>query len=131
MGSIKAFPSCEHHLSSFSSHCCVFNLKAFVLRVRYRQGRNHFFKLGGPIPWSRVLLSFYRKIDRSTLGVVGYIITLCSSKCYVKVGGPSKFWRSPEPPSTSSGCAHEYRYVRLDRHCRSTVNTASACKQLK
>jgi len=44
------------------------------------QGRNHVFKVGGQIPWSRVLLSFYRKkIDRSTqFGAVGYIITLYS-----------------------------------------------------
>ena len=25
------------------------------------QGRNHVFKVGGPVPWSRVLLPFYRK----------------------------------------------------------------------
>jgi len=61
-------------------------------KVRYgvvcRQGRNHVFKVGGPIPWSRVLLPFYRKIDRSThqFGAVGYI-TLYSSKGYVKSWG--------------------------------------------
>jgi len=50
------------------------------------QGFNHVFKVGGPIPWSRVLLPFYRKkLDRSTqFGAVGYIITLYSSKTYVK-----------------------------------------------
>ena len=46
-----------------------------------------------------VLLPFYRKkLDRSTqFGAVGYIITLYSSKSYVKVGGPSKFWGGPDP----------------------------------
>jgi len=41
------------------------------------QGRNHIFKVGGPVPWSRVLLPFYRKkIDRFTqFGAVGNIIT--------------------------------------------------------
>jgi len=50
------------------------------------QGRNHVFKVGGPIPWSRVLLPFYeKKLDRSTqFGAVGYTITLYSSKSYVK-----------------------------------------------
>ena len=56
----------------------------------YVQGRNHVFRVGGPIPCSRVLLPFYRKkLDRSTqFGAVGYIITLCSSKSYVKSSGP-------------------------------------------
>ena len=73
-------------------------------QVTQFQGHNHVFKVGGPIPWSRVLglLSFYRKkLDRSTqFGAVGYIITLYSSKSYVKS------WRSvqilgrsgPPPP---------------------------------
>ena len=56
---------------------------------QHYQGRNHVFKVGGPIPWSRVLLPFYRKkLDRSTqFGAVGYIITLYSSKSYVKSWG--------------------------------------------
>ena len=45
---------------------------------------NQVFKAGGPILWSRVLLPFYRKIDRSTqFGAVGYIMTLYSPKSYV------------------------------------------------
>ena len=28
----------------------------------YNQGRNHVFKVGRPIPWSKILLPFYRKI---------------------------------------------------------------------
>jgi len=53
------------------------------------QGRNQVFKVGGRISWSRVLLPFYRKkFDRSTqFGAVGYIITLDSSKSYVKSWG--------------------------------------------
>ena len=34
-----------------------------------RQGRNHVFKVGGPIPWSRVLLPFYRKKIRQVYPV--------------------------------------------------------------
>ena len=57
----------------------------------------------GSIPWSRVLLPFYRnKLDRSTkFGAVGYIITIYSSKSYVKRWGPSN-------PQSPSDCAHEY-----------------------
>jgi len=53
------------------------------------QERNHVFKVGGPIPWSSVLLPFYRKKLNSytQFGAVGYIITLYSSKNYVKSRG--------------------------------------------
>jgi len=57
-------------------------------------GRNHVFKVGGPIHWTRVILPFYRKkLDRSThFGAVGYIITLSiHQKASKKLGGPSKF----------------------------------------
>jgi len=72
------------------------------------QGHNHVFKVGGPIPWSRVLLPFHRKkLDRSThFGAVDYIITLCSSKSYVKkLGGPDPLLRSP------NDCAHDMDIV--------------------
>jgi len=53
-----------------------------------QQGRNHVFKVGGPILWSSVLLPFYKKLDRSAkFGAVGYIITLYSSKSNVKSWG--------------------------------------------
>jgi len=54
---------------------------------------NHVFKVGGPIPWSRVLLPFYKKkLDRfAQFGAVCYIITLYSSKSYVKS------WGGPDP----------------------------------
>jgi len=39
----------------------VTGIMVFILRVSCPQGRNHIFKVGGTIPWSRVLLSFYRK----------------------------------------------------------------------
>ena len=60
-------------------------------------------ELGGPVPWSRVLLPFYRnKLDRSTqFGAVGYIITLYSSKSYVKSWGVCPNFgevRTPRPP---------------------------------
>ena len=52
-------------------------------------GAQPLFKVGGPISWSRELLSFYRKkLDRSTqFGAVDYIIILYSSKSYVKSWG--------------------------------------------
>ena len=63
-------------------------------------GRNHVFKVGGPIPWSRVLLPFYRKkLDRSTqFGAIGYIITPYSSKSNVKSWGSVKILGRSGPP---------------------------------
>ena len=84
------------------------NLHRFPLCFRSQfQGRNHIFKVGGPVPWSRVLLPFYRKkLDKSTqFGAVGYIITLCSSKSYLKSWGSVQILGGPDPP-TPSGCAH-------------------------
>ena len=64
------------------------------------QGHNHVFKVGGPIPWSRVLLPFFRKkLDRSTqFGAVGYVITLYSSKSYVKSWGSVQIFGRSGPP---------------------------------
>ena len=68
------------------------------------------FQSWGPIPWSRVLLSFDRKkIDRSTqFGAVGYIITLYSSQSYVKCWGSVQILGRFGPPSfpTPSDCSH-------------------------
>ena len=54
----------------------------------------------GSVPWSRVLLPFYRKkLDRSTqFDAVGYIITLCSSKSYVKSWGSVQILGRSGPP---------------------------------
>ena len=67
----------------------------------YTQGRNHVFKVGGPIPWSRVLLPFYRKkLDRSTqFGAVGYIITLIHQIAMYKLGSVQSVGRSGHPDS--------------------------------
>ena len=62
------------------------------------QERNHAFKVGGPVPWSRVLLPFYRKNRSTQFGAINYIITLYSSKCCVKLGGTSKFFGGPDLP---------------------------------
>ena len=82
--------------------------------ITVKRGRNHVFKLGGPIPWSRVLLSFYRKkLDRSTqFGAVVYMHTLFIKKLCKKLGGPSKFFGGPDP-RPPSGCAHAVKF-RLD-----------------
>jgi len=67
----------------------------------WRYGRNHVFKTEGPIPWSRVLLLFYRKkLDNSSqFGAVGYIVTLYSSKSYIKSWGYVQILgvRTPDP----------------------------------
>ena len=70
------------------------------------QRLNHVFKVGGPVPWSRVLLPFYgKKVDRSTeFDAIGYIITLFIKKLRENLrvrpncGG--------QDPSDPSGCAH-------------------------
>ena len=64
--------------------------------------------LGGPVPWSRILLPFYRKkLERSTqFGPISYIITLFIKKLRENLGA-SKFWGS-DPP-TPSGCANAHR----------------------
>ena len=70
-----------------------------------QQGRNHVFKVGGPVPWSRVLLPFYRKkLDRSTqFGAIGYIpvVTLFIKKLRENLGVRLNFWGSGPP----SDCA--------------------------
>jgi len=88
----------------------------------YVQGRNHVFKVGGPIPWSRVLLPFHtKKLHRSTqFGTVDYIITLYSSKSYVKSWGvrpnSGEVW-TPDlpvvaPMSMFCNCCYKMRQKR-------------------
>jgi len=64
------------------------------------QGRNHVFIVGGPILWSIwYYYPFTEKIDRSTQFVaVGDIITLYSSKSYVKSCGVRPNFGSSGPP---------------------------------
>ena len=61
-------------------------LTSVKIYLRYLQGRNHIFKVGGSVFWYKVLLPFYRKkLDRSSqFGAVGFIITLFIKKLYVK-----------------------------------------------
>jgi len=68
----------------------LYAIQIHFLLIAGHQWRNHVFRVGGPIPRSRVLLPFYRKkLDRSIrFDAVGYIITLYSSISYVKS------WRS-------------------------------------
>ena len=64
------------------------------------QGCNHVFKVGGPIPWYRVLLPFYRKNRQFTqFGAVGYMITLFIKKLCKKLGVRPNFGkvRTPGP----------------------------------
>jgi len=85
--------------------CCVLstiyldrNRKAYVADISMlkKQGRNHVFKVGGPIPWSRLL---YRTkygcipsfVDCSPLRNGNHTL---HQKSW---GGPSKFWRSGPP----------------------------------
>ena len=59
------------------------------------------------------------KLDRSTqFGAVGYIITLYSSKSYVKSSGVSPNFREVRTPHRPPmGCAHEYGSMRYHRLC--------------
>ena len=78
----------------------------FHCRSGCMQGRNHVFKVGGPIPWSRVLLPFYRK-NRQVYPVWCSRLhnhTLFFEKLCKKLGRPSKFWGGPAPVPPS-GCA--------------------------
>jgi len=71
------------------------------------RGATTFSKLGGVkfLGLGYYYPSIEKKLDRSTqCGAVGYKITLYSSKNCKKLGGPSKFWGSPDP----SGCANEF-----------------------
>ena len=80
------------------------------------QGRNHVFKDGVPVPWSGVLLPFYRKkkLDRSTkFGAVGYIITLNSLKSYELVGRPNFGVADFPRPHWLSPCSSKPCYTPL------------------
>ena len=69
--------------------------------------RNHVFKVGGPIHRSRAITTLLQKKIRQVYPVwcSGYIITLNSSKSYVKSWGSVPIWgvRTPRPPG---GCDH-------------------------
>jgi len=90
------------------------SLSTFVM---YYQGRNHVFKVGGPIPWSRVhciTTLLQKKLDRSTqFGAVGYIITLFITKLHENLGvrlifgGPDP----PRPPVVAPMCITLYALV--------------------
>jgi len=75
--------------------------------------RNHVFKAGCPVPWSRVLLPFYRKkLDRSTqFGAIGYIITLFIKKLRKNLGVRPNFWGSG-PPNLPVVAPTYYVYMR-------------------
>jgi len=80
----------------FSTHSSFWNVV---------QGSNHIFKVGGPIPWSRVLLPFYRKI-RQVYPVWCSRLhnhTVFIKKLCKKVGVHPNFGEVRTP----SGCAHE------------------------
>jgi len=76
----------------------VADMQLHVTVLSWNQGRNNVFRVGVQFLGLGYLST--EKIDRSTqFGTVGYIITLYSSKSYVKVRGPSKFLGPvPLPP---------------------------------
>jgi len=76
-----------------TSHCCFAYLLLPSIFAR-TDGRNHVFKVGGPIPWSRLL--YRTKYD--CIPIVMH--------CYVKSwGGPSNFCGRGGGPDPPSGCA--------------------------
>ena len=83
----------------------------------YLQGRNHVVKVGDPILWSTVLLSFYRKNRQVYLVWFRRLHnhTLFIKKLCKKLGVRPNFGEI-RTPLTPSGCAHEYlTNRRLDR----------------
>jgi len=87
------------------------------------QGRNHAFKVGGPFPWSRVLLPFYRKnrqvypvwcsrLHNHTL----FIKRLCKSWGFVQILGSPNL---PDPqwlrPWHGVHLNEEKQYVKADK----------------
>jgi len=106
------------------SYGCIYIIYIYIYYIMhvifiFIQGHNHVFKVGRPVPWSRVLLPFYRKkLDRSTqFDAVGYIITLYSSKRYVKTWVLSKFWGSG-PPFPDPQWLRSYTYYKIENRCR-------------
>ena len=96
-------------------HYLIFSINLYYIVVR---GATTFSNLGGPIPWSMVLLPFYRKkLDRSTqFGAVGYISTVYSSSW----GSVQILGRS----GPSSGCtldrSHQINWCRQEGHDKNT-----------
>jgi len=77
------------------------------------QRRNHVFKVGGPFPWSRVLLPYYRKNIIQVYPVWCSRLhnhTLFIKKLRKKLGNPSKFCGVRTPPAPSD-CAHAGHYT--------------------
>jgi len=75
--------------------------KLFSLQYIEDPPSNHVFKVGGSSSLVYGITTFLQKEIRQAtqFGAVGYIITLCTSKGYVKSGGSSKFWGVRKPPS--------------------------------
>ena len=88
-------------------------------------GAQHVFKVGGPIPWSRILLPFYRKKNKQ-FGAVGYILTLYSSKSYVKSWGSVQILGRSGPPTISGadGCTNVIDEQTTDRRICKYPNVA-------
>ena len=82
-------------------------------------GRNHVFKVGGPIFWAEVLLPFFRKKFRKVYPVWRSLLPPPDphEKSTEKAGGPSKFGGSGPPYRPSCGCAH-------DCGCRNVIYTS-------
>ena len=79
--------------------------------INAQQGRTHIFKVGGPIPWSRVLLPFYRKIRQLYPVWCSRLHNHTLSKSYVKSWGSVQILGRSKPlPTTPSGCAHDAQY---------------------
>ena len=90
----KHFKDNETPLRSETNICSRIPLNCII------HGRNHVFKVGGPISWSRVLPPFYRK-NRQVYPVWCSRLhnhTLFIKKLCKKVRGPFKFWEGPGPP---------------------------------
>ena len=93
---------CYYYYSAFCVPCVSHEEESQSRVRRYfvgDQGRYHVFKVGGLVPWSRVLLPFYRKKIRQVYPVWCSRLhnQLFIKKLREKLGGPSKFWGSGPP----------------------------------
>jgi len=71
------------------------------------QERNHAFKVGGPVPWSRVLLPFYRKKQVYPVWCNQLYNHTLFIKKLRKTWGVRPNFLGVQTSPTPSGCAHD------------------------
>jgi len=103
--------------------CCIYCIYFISLHMKpdlntdfisgnmaHKQRCNHVFKVGSPVPWSWVLLSFTENIRQVYPVWFSQLHnhTVFIKKLRQKLGGLSKFG-GPDSPRPPSGCAHAHK----------------------